>query len=83
MINAEIITLITTSVAIIGFVYGFLRNFKADVNKHMDAIGLKLDEHIKETKIENAKMDQRVMETNKRMDGVYHLLIKRSEKFEV
>jgi len=68
-----IITIIGTAIATIGVIYGFLRNLKFDLNSHID----RLETHVRE---ENAKMDQRVMETNKRMDGIYHLLLKKLEK---
>ena len=36
--NAETMTVIGTGLAVVGFVYGFLRNFRDDVNKHLDKI---------------------------------------------
>ncbi len=71
--NIDLITILTTigtGIAVIGFIYGFMRNFKDDLNSHMDKIE-------KEWKEESRKMDQRVMETNRRMDGVYHILLKK------
>ena len=68
----ESIGLIAACVTIIAFVYGVMRNFK-------DAIIKEMREENKERKEENRKMDQRVVETNKRMDGVYHILLKRTE----
>lgn len=38
-----------------------------------------MDKIDREWKDESKKMDQRVIETNKRMDGVYHVLLKRLE----
>jgi hypothetical protein len=40
---AIILTLIATTVTIIGFVYGFLRNFKADINSHIDKLEKRMD----------------------------------------
>jgi hypothetical protein len=57
----------------VGLIYAFLRNFKTDINSHID----RLEGGIKDIKEDNKKMDQRVTETNKRMDGVYHLLLKK------
>jgi hypothetical protein len=42
-------------------------------------MGQRIDELTREMRQENKKMDQRVLETNKRMDGVYHILLKRTE----
>lgn len=72
-------TIIGAAIATIGTIYTFLRNFKTDINAHIDAVTTRLDAHIQETKEESRKMDQRVMETNRRMDGVYHVLLKRTE----
>lgn len=73
--NAEIWTIIGSAIAIIVAIYTFLRNFKQDINSHIDRIEKKMTE-------DNQKMDQRVMETNKRMDGVYHILLKRTENLK-
>ena len=59
-------TIVGASCGVIVAVYTFLRNFKDDINSHIDRI----DDNFK-------KMDQRVTETNKRMDGVYHILLSR------
>jgi FtsZ-binding cell division protein ZapB len=75
-------TIIGAAIATIATIYTFLRNFKEDINKHIDAVTNRLDIHIKETKEENQRMNQRVTETNKRMDGVYHILLTRTEKLE-
>jgi hypothetical protein len=64
-------TIIGAAIATIATIYTFLRNFKTDINAHIDRLEKRMIE-------DNAKMDQRVMETNKRMDGVYHVLLKRS-----
>lgn len=69
---ATVGTLIGTGIAIVGIVYTFLRNFKTDINSHIDRL-------VTEIKDDQKKMDQRVIETNKRMDGVYHILLKRTE----
>jgi hypothetical protein len=61
----------------VGLIYAFLRNFKTDINSHIDSVNTRLDKGDKEWKDEFRKMDQRVTETNKRMDGVYHLLLKK------
>jgi hypothetical protein len=38
-----IVTLIATTITIIGFVYGFLRNFKADIIGRTDRIEKRMD----------------------------------------
>lgn len=75
---ATILTFIGTGIGIVGFVYAFMRNFKTDINSHIDRMGNQISDLTKEMKEETRKMDQRVTETNKRMDGVYHILLKRS-----
>lgn len=40
---AIILTLIATTVTTIGFVYGFLRNFKADIHLHIDKLEKRMD----------------------------------------
>lgn len=40
---AIILTLLATTVTIIGFVYGFLRNFKTDINSHIDRLEKRMD----------------------------------------
>jgi len=39
----EIITIIGTGVSVIGLVYMFLRNFKMDINKHIDELKQRQD----------------------------------------
>ena len=43
-----ILTSIATTITIIGFVYGFLRNFKIDINAHID----RLEKRIEDSKLE-------------------------------
>lgn len=40
---AIILTLLATTVTIIGFVYGFLRNFKTNINSHIDRLEKRMD----------------------------------------
>lgn len=65
---ATIATILGTGIGVAGFIYTYLRNFKADMDARFD----KMSERFVE-------MDKRVMETNKRMDGVYNVLLKRTE----
>jgi hypothetical protein len=82
MDTAVIWTIIGTTVGTIGIIYTFLRNFKTDINKHIDAVTTRLDTHITETKQDNAKRDNIIMQTNARMDGVYNLLLKKAENLK-
>jgi len=41
---ALILTMIGTGIAVIGFVYAFLRNFKIDINCHIDKLERRLDQ---------------------------------------
>ncbi len=36
-------TVIGTGIAVIGFVYAFLRNFKTDINSHIDRLEKRMD----------------------------------------
>lgn len=72
-------TIIGSAIAIITFIYQFFRNLKADINSHIDRVDSDIKSMQKEWKEESKRMDLRVTETNKRMDGVYHLLLKRFE----
>jgi len=42
-VTTAIIALIGTSGTIIGFVYAFLRNFKTDINSHIDKLEKRMD----------------------------------------
>jgi len=55
------LTIIGTGVTVIGLTYTFLRNFKNDVNKHIDKIELRLD-----------KQDERMfwLMTGKKLDDI-------------
>ena len=55
------LTIIGTGLTVIGLTYTFLRNFKNDVNKHIDKIELRLD-----------KQDERMfwLMTGKKLDDI-------------
>lgn len=63
---AIILTLLATTVTIIGFVYGFLRNFKDDINGHIDRLEKRMD--VFETRI--TSMEERIfwMATGKKLE---------------
>lgn len=62
-------------VGVCGAIYGMMNFLLKDIYSKL----ILIDNHITEIKEDNQKMDQRVTETNKRMDGVYHILLKRTE----
>ncbi len=62
-------------ITVCGAIYGVMKFLLKDVIAQLTLI----DRHIIEIKDDQKKMDQRVMETNKRMDGVYNVLLKRTE----
>lgn len=77
--NLDLVTILTTvgtGAAVVGIIYSFLRNFKTDINSHIDRIENEMKQMHSDFKKETFKMDQRVIETNKRMDGVYNVLLK-------
>jgi hypothetical protein len=84
-----IATLIGTAGGVVGLIYGFMRNLKTDINIHVDRIKDnvdrmegKIDKLAKDMKEENRMMEQRITESNRRMDGVYHILLKRTENLK-
>lgn len=73
-----------TGAAVIAAVYAFLRNFKTDINSHIDRLDQKMDKIERDWKEESIKtenryfeMNNRYFETNKRMDSVYRILLKK------
>ena len=76
---ALIITLLGTTAAIIGSVYGFLRNFKADINGHIDRLEKRMDQF--ELRSEK-RMDQFEFRSEKRMDQFELKSEKRIDLFE-
>jgi hypothetical protein len=68
-LSSTIIFLIT----VCGAIFAMMKFMLKDVIKAIQT----MDEHISEIKEENKQMEKRWIETNKRMDGVYHLLLKR------
>lgn len=71
-----ILQAILVIITVCGAIYGVMKFLLKDVIAQLTSI----DRHIVEIKDDQKKMDQRVTETNKRMDGVYHILLKRTEK---
>jgi len=53
---AIIITSLATTVTIIGFVYSFLRNFKDDINSHIDKLERRIDKSDRKVEI----LDERI-----------------------
>ncbi len=57
---SKILTSLTATETVIGFVYGFLRNFKADINNHIDRLEARTN------KLEE-RLDARMNELEERM----------------
>lgn len=77
--NLEIF--LQTALVIVGVcsaIYGMMNFLLKDIYAKLALIDL----HILEMKDDQKKMDQRVTETNKRMDGVYNVLLKRTENLK-
>lgn len=68
--NMEIIAIVGTGIGVVGFLYSVIRNFRSDFDSKFE----KSEQRWIET---NARMDKRINEINNRMDGVYHILLKR------
>ncbi len=67
-----LIALITVGTAIFGVMKFLLKDI-------MTKLSL-MDQHILEIKQNQSKFDKQILECNKRMDGVYHILIKRLKR---
>jgi hypothetical protein len=62
-----ILTSLGTAVTVIGFVYGFLRNFKTDINNHIDRLETRMDKfEIRMNKMEE-RLDSRMNKLEERM----------------
>lgn len=68
-----IIAALLMIITVVGAIFGTMKFMLKDV---FTAIHV-MDGHVKEIKQENIEMEKRWIETNKRMDGVYHILLKR------
>lgn len=62
-------TIIGTGLGVVTLVYSFIRDFRADLDARFDKMSERFD-----------KNEQKILEANKRMDGVYNLLLQRMEK---
>jgi hypothetical protein len=65
-------------VAICGSIILVMKILLSDVISKLSTI----DKHIKEIKEDQNKIDRRVHETNMRFDGVYNILLKRTENLK-
>ncbi len=64
---AIILTSLATAITVIGFVYGFLRNFKTDINSHIDRLETRMDKfEIRMYKMEE-RLDSRMNKLEERM----------------
>ncbi|MGL5263426.1 MAG: hypothetical protein ACRDAI_02450 [Candidatus Rhabdochlamydia sp.] len=62
-----ILTSLAATVTVIGFVYGFLRNFKTDINSHIDRLETRMDKfEIRMNKMEE-RLDSRMNKLEERM----------------
>lgn len=67
-------------ISVVGTIYAIMKIMFKDIFIAISALDGKIvlmDTHISEIKTENTLMENRWVETNKRMDGVYHILLKR------
>lgn len=67
-------------ISVVGAIYAIMKIMFKDIFIAISALDGKIvlmDTHISEIKTENTLMESRWVETNKRMDGVYHILLKR------
>lgn len=65
-------------ISVCAAIYGMMNSMLKDIYTKLNLI----DSHISEIKEDQKKMDQRVMETNKRMDGVYNVLLEITENLK-
>jgi peptidoglycan hydrolase CwlO-like protein len=72
-------------VSVCGAIYGMMNFLLKDIYAQLKLIDNHINlvnGNINEIKEDHKKMDQRVLETNKRMDGVYNVLLKRTENLK-
>jgi len=82
-----IATIIGAALAVIGFNYQILRNFKCDVNQHIDELGVKidatnrrLDGHAQRIDQLYVAYNQKFDAYNQRLDDMYSIIIKMLDK---
>lgn len=63
-------TVIGVGLSAVALIYAMIRNFRKDMDEKFKVLGDEFREEYKEN-------NKRWIETNKRMDGVYHILLKR------
>lgn len=71
MIYAEIITGLT----VIGFVYGFLRNFRSDLISHIDSLEKRMEVQSVRSDALSKKTDEIFLSQSQRSDRLYEMFI--------
>jgi len=64
-----ILALLATTATIIGFVYGFLRNFKMDINTHIDRLEKRMDNFEARFEAREARFEAREARFEARMNS--------------
>jgi len=65
------ITVIGTGLTVAGLVYAFLRNFKQDVNSHIDSVNHRINRIEKKMDIHNQRMEAHT----ERIDRLYVMFV--------
>ena len=66
---ATILALLATTITILGFVYGFLRNFKNDINGHIDRLERRMDKFESRMISLEERIDARMISLEERIDA--------------
>lgn len=77
--DANFWAIIGSAIAVVTFLYTYLRNFKADMDSRFDDFKVDMDRRSERFENKFIEIEQRILESNKRMDGVYTILLNRIE----
>lgn len=74
---ALILTVIGTGIATVGLIYGFLRNFKIDINNHIDRLEKRMESSEKRMESSERRMDGHAQ----RIDQLYQIFMDSQKEF--
>lgn len=70
-----IISAIGTVITTVGLIYGIMRNFKNDINDHLDKLDKRIDKLDVDVKNTNTKFDGWFKSQNERTDRLYEMFV--------
>ena len=75
----EFFTIIGSAIAIIGFMYGIIRNLKIDIDSRIEKLDSKMDGWIKHSIAMQSEQSKRIDQTNGRIDDMYQVIMRMLE----